>query len=263
MEFDLVDSHGCNKPPSYYDPFTAATTPGVNGMYLNIRPVDTTLDPAGLTAGVNPMSFNGYLTGSKHAGYAYSDKLKMFKFPGTEQVWAKCTLRFCVEDDDPRCITPNCQGKYYSGTYDNGGYGTVYRRRRRRSVDATVPPPPYTEDVITVIAVTSPGTTTKIGVNGPGDMLTLESGESKTVSMECETKFYAVLAVTICLGLALLGILIVYLFKRAAGRISPVDKARFIEDHYGRPTSGGMYGGGGMRMNMMGGNGGGLPMISK
>jgi len=44
-----------------------------------------------------------------------------------------------------------------------------------------------------------------------------------------------------------------------------VDKARIIEDHYGRPNSvggGGMYGGG-MRMNMMGNNGGGLPMISK
>jgi hypothetical protein len=94
-------------------------------------------------------------------------------------------------------------------------------------------------------------------------MLTLES-EMMEGSTACETKFYSVLSVTVCLGLTPLGILIVYLFKRAAGRISPVDKARFIEDHYGRPNSvgGGMYGGG-MRMNMMPNSGGGLPMISK
>jgi len=269
MEFNLVDQHGCNKPPSYYDPFTAATTPGVNGMYLNVHPVDDWNPSVGASA--NPASNPtdggttppGYLSGGDQFGYAYSDKLKMFKFPGTNQVWAKCELRFCVERDDPRCITPNCIGRFYTGTYDiNGAYGQVFKRRRR-SADTT-DQPHYKEDVITVIAVNSPGTTTKIGVNGPGDMLTLESGMAEGMSAECETKFYAVLAVTICLGLALLGILIVYLFKRAAGRISPVDKARFIEDHYGRPNSvgGGMYGGG-MRMNMMGNNNGGLPMISK
>merc|ERR1711862_696131 len=123
------------------------------------------------------------------------------------------------------------------------------RRRRNAEEEEEEEPEMRTEGVITVIAVTSPGSTTKIGVNGPGDMLTLESSATNEMTMECETKFYAVLAVTICLGLALLGILIVYLFKRAAGRISPVDKARFIEDHYGRPgsvgsVSGGMYGGG-------------------
>jgi len=262
MQFTLVQENGCNRPPTYYDPFTAATTPGVNGMYLNHKPVDTKLIAGG--EGTNPMNAGGYLSGAVEEGIAYSDKLKMFKFPGTTQVWAKCTLRFCVEKWDPRCITPNCDGKFYTGgMYGNGAYQKDYRRRRRRSADES-DEPEITEDVITVIAVTSPGTTTKIGVNGPGDMLTLETGKT-AMSAECETKFYAVLAVTICLALALLGILIVYLFKRAAGRISPVDKARIIEDHYGRPNSvggGGMYGGG-MRMNMMGNNGGGLPMISK
>jgi hypothetical protein len=273
MKFPLTDQHGCNKPPSYYDPFTAARTPGVNGMYMNEQPVDGWLTGASNQPANDPMQNGGYLSGADELGYAYSDVFKMFKFPGAGMVWAKCELRFCVESDDPRCITPNCAGRYYTSTYANGGYGQEFRRRKRsarskRNADATPDPDTYTEDVITVIAVTSPGTTTKIGVNGPGDVLTLESGTTE-LSAECETKFYAVLAVTICLGLALLGILIVYLFKRAAGRISPVDKARFIEDHYGRPNSvpgGGMYGGGGgggMRMNMMGGGGGGLPMISK
>ena len=108
MQFDLVDANGCNKPPSYYDPFTAATTPGVNGMYMNHQPYDTAL-MSGPTQSIDPMvgapGYLGYLSGAKEAGMAYSDKLKMFKFPGTRQVWAKCTLRFCVEDDDPRCIT--------------------------------------------------------------------------------------------------------------------------------------------------------------
>jgi hypothetical protein len=261
MKFDLVNQNGCNKPPKYYDPFTAAETPRVNGMLLNKKPKDTI--PTGTEVSDPMIGPQGYLSGDVEKGIAYSDKLKMFKFPGTGQVWAKCTLRFCVEATDPRCITPNCVGKYYTGaSYANGGDPTLYRRRRSAGNVTT-------EEVITVIAVTSAGTTTKIGVNGPGDMLTLESS-SDGMDLECETKFYAVLAVTICLGLALLGILIVYLFKRASQRISPVDKARIIEDHYGRPTSvgsavgGGMYGGGGMRMQMMGGNGGGgLPMISK
>lgn len=278
MEFKLTDEHGCNKPPSYYDPFTAARTPGVNGMYMNEQPVDNWLTSNGgnrPATSADPMANGNYLSGADELGMAYSDVFKMFKFPGAGMVWVKCELRFCVEADDPRCITPNCAGRYYDDRYDNGGYGQEFRRRKRRdarskrSADATPEPDLYTEDVITVIAVTSPGSVTKIGVNGPGDVLTLESGPSTETSAQCETKFYAVLAVTICLGLALLGILIVYLFKRAAGRISPVDKARFIEDHYGRPNSvpgGGMYGGGGgggMRMNMMGGGGGGLPMISK
>ena len=110
MRFDLVDQYGCNKPPSYYDPFVAADTPGVNGMYLNHQPVDAWDSSA--NTGDNPLldgnagpPVAGYLSGTKEAGMAYSDKLKMFKFPGTQQVWAKCELRFCVEDDDPRCIT--------------------------------------------------------------------------------------------------------------------------------------------------------------
>jgi len=264
MQFTLVDQYGCNKPPSYYDPFTAAATPGVNGMYLNHQPMlvypgDEATDP--MLTGL------GYLAGQEELGMAYSDQLKMFKFPGTTSVWARCELRFCVEKNDPRCITPNCQGKFYTGGfYGNGAVQTDYRKRRSakksRGADSTEGQD-IREEVITVIAVTSPGSTTKIGVNGPGDMLTLES-EMMEGSTACETKFYSVLSVTVCLGLTLLGILIVYLFKRAAGRISPVDKARFIEDHYGRPNSvgGGMYGGG-MRMNMMPNSGGGLSMISK
>ena len=106
MEFDLVDQHGCNKPPSYYDPFTAAATPGVNGMYLNQKPVDGQPNPLSTgSENLDPMTGGRYLSGVREAGIAYSDKLKMFKFPGTQQVWAKCELRFCVEDDDPRCIT--------------------------------------------------------------------------------------------------------------------------------------------------------------
>ena len=108
MRFDLVDQYGCNKPPSYYDPFVAADTPGVNGMYLNHQPVDAwDSSTAGITDDplVTSNTIPGYLSGTKEAGMAYSDKLKMFKFPGTQQVWAKCELRFCVEDDDPRCIT--------------------------------------------------------------------------------------------------------------------------------------------------------------
>jgi hypothetical protein len=102
MQFDLVDQYGCNKPPSYYDPFTAATTPMVNGMLLNKKPVDK---PQGSTSS-NPVStMDGYMSGAQEKGVAYSDKLKMFKFPGSGVVCSRCTLRFCKEWDDPRCIT--------------------------------------------------------------------------------------------------------------------------------------------------------------
>jgi hypothetical protein len=102
MQFDLVDQYGCNKPPSYYDPFTAAETPRVNGMLLNKKPVDS-IDPS--SAAADPTAGSGYLTGPQEKGVAYSDKLKMFKFPGSGIVCSKCTLRFCKESDDPRCIT--------------------------------------------------------------------------------------------------------------------------------------------------------------
>ena len=46
-----------------------------------------------------------YLSGFNQWGMAYSDVFKMFKFPGTNLIWAKCNLRFCSEEEDPRCIT--------------------------------------------------------------------------------------------------------------------------------------------------------------
>ena len=57
------------------------------------------------TAADDPMQANGYLTGNKVPGVAYSDRFKMFKFLGSDEVWAKCNLKFCMEEDDPRCIT--------------------------------------------------------------------------------------------------------------------------------------------------------------
>ena len=42
-EFKLIDENGCNDSPVYYDPFAAASKPGVNGMYLNQKPVDNQL----------------------------------------------------------------------------------------------------------------------------------------------------------------------------------------------------------------------------
>ena len=36
----MVSTDGCNNPPSYYDPYKAGGTPFVNGMWLNIKPVD-------------------------------------------------------------------------------------------------------------------------------------------------------------------------------------------------------------------------------
>jgi hypothetical protein len=107
MQFNLVDQYGCNKPPSYYDPFTAADTPRVNGMLLNKQPVDS-IDPSSAAADPTAQAGTpsaGYLSGPQEKGVAYSDKLKMFKFPGSGVVYSKCTLRFCVEWDDPRCIT--------------------------------------------------------------------------------------------------------------------------------------------------------------
>ena len=108
MNISLTDEHGCNKPPNYYDPFTAARIPGVNGMYMNEQPVDDWLTSngggrPGNTA--NPMIGGNYLTGADELGMAYSDVFKMFKFPGSDLIWAKCELRFCLEEDDPRCIT--------------------------------------------------------------------------------------------------------------------------------------------------------------
>ena len=108
VNISLTDEHGCNKPPSYYDPFTAARIPGVNGMYMNKQPVDDWLiinggNPPIKTA--DPMINGNYLSGFNQWGMAYSDVFKMFKFPGTNLIWAKCNLRFCSEEEDPRCIT--------------------------------------------------------------------------------------------------------------------------------------------------------------
>ena len=43
VKFDLIDENGCNDSPNYYNPFAAATEPGVNGMYLNQKPIDKEL----------------------------------------------------------------------------------------------------------------------------------------------------------------------------------------------------------------------------
>ena len=43
VKFDLIDENGCNDSPNYYNPFAAATQPGVNGMYLNQKPIDKEL----------------------------------------------------------------------------------------------------------------------------------------------------------------------------------------------------------------------------
>jgi hypothetical protein len=121
MKFDLVDQNGCNKPPSYYDPFTASTTPMVNGMLLNKKPVDK---PQGSKFS-NPVStVGGYMSGAQEKGVAYSDKLKMFKFPGSGIVCSKCTLRFCKESDDPRCITVSFI-QLFKNLYDNTSH--LYR----------------------------------------------------------------------------------------------------------------------------------------
>ena len=45
VAFNLIDENGCNDSPNYYNPFAAATVPGVNGMYLNQKPSDKELSP--------------------------------------------------------------------------------------------------------------------------------------------------------------------------------------------------------------------------
>ena len=108
VNITLTDENGCNKPPRYYDPFAASRTAGVNGMYMNEQPVDDwmTSNAGGLPPpSTDPMIPGGYLSGEDELGMAYSDVFRMFKFPGTNSVWAKCELRFCFERDDPRCIT--------------------------------------------------------------------------------------------------------------------------------------------------------------
>jgi hypothetical protein len=70
VQFDLVDQYGCNKPPAYYDPFTDAATPMVNGMLLNKKPIDA---PQG-NASSNPVTtVGGYMTG-ECLGQADHDK---------------------------------------------------------------------------------------------------------------------------------------------------------------------------------------------
>ena len=105
---ELTNEHGCNKSPDYYNPFTDAGVPGVNGMYMNKQPVDNWYPsspsiPPSNTA--DPMQNGNYLSGADERGMAYSDVFKMFKFPGKNSVWAKCELRFCFQANDPRCIT--------------------------------------------------------------------------------------------------------------------------------------------------------------
>ena len=104
----LTNEHGCNEPPSYYDPFTAARIPGVNGMYMNKQPVDNWLisNEGGLPSkNADPKSNGSYLSGFNQSGMAYSDVFRMFKFPGKNLIWVECELRFCVDRNDPRCIT--------------------------------------------------------------------------------------------------------------------------------------------------------------
>merc|ERR1719233_1197284 len=108
MRFNMVSGDGCNNPPSYYNPYKAGGTPLVNGMLLNIQPVDD----ANENENADPVTDSaGYLTGSDEPGVAYSDVFKVFKFPGSNFIRAKCTIRFCVEKNDPNCITPNCNGR--------------------------------------------------------------------------------------------------------------------------------------------------------
>ena len=71
-------AHRCNDAPSFYDPFKAA---------------------AGDPAATAPF-YGMHVTNA----VAISDHFKIFKFPGQNKVWFKCSLFFCVGDADDRCI---------------------------------------------------------------------------------------------------------------------------------------------------------------
>ena len=109
-KFHLVGSHGCNQPAVYYNPFTHRfgeddiLVPGVNGMYLNQKPVNGHPVKGPDNRDEDPMQSGKYLSGAKEVGIAYSDRMALISF-STGEVWAKCTLYFCSDAKDYRCIT--------------------------------------------------------------------------------------------------------------------------------------------------------------
>jgi len=149
-KFGLVESHGCNQPAVYFNPFTHnKLLPGVNGMYLNQKPVDGHPVEGVDKHDEDPLQPGKYLSGEKEVGIAYSDRMELISF-STGQIWATCNLWYCTDAKDIRCITPNCKGKYYNKFYDNGAerinYGRQLKRRQRRET----PQRPLYKDKITL-----------------------------------------------------------------------------------------------------------------